>query len=269
MYKWMLLLHSYNRWLVIFLLVLVLGFMGWSLLRQKEWSKTHTRLGLALRMAVNIQFLLGVVLYVLPQSLPRGAWRDIGASMRIDELRFFAFEHPLQMFIAVALIDMGWHRAEKAETRQMKFRWSALTYTLATILILSIIPWWRPMLRPFNPDSEVDAKIADYTQLEGEGDAARGKKLFAEGVGGLPSCETCHTTDDTRRVGPGLGNIGLVANERVSGQSAEQYLLASIVEPDKYVVDDYSNIMPTGFGEALTEQQLLDLIAYLLSLHED
>jgi hypothetical protein len=64
-----------------------------------------------------------------------------------------------------------------------------------------------------------------------------------------------------------VANIGAEAGSRVSGQSAADYLRSSIVEPQAYVVEGFSaGIMPATYVDVLTEQQINDLVAYLLSL---
>jgi cytochrome c len=64
-----------------------------------------------------------------------------------------------------------------------------------------------------------------------------------------------------------LANIGAEAGGMGSGLSAEEYLRQSIVEPDAYVVEGFGQgLMPAGYGDALTAQQLDDLVVYLLSL---
>jgi len=47
--------------------------------------------------------------------------------------------------------------------------------------------------------------------------------------------------------------------------SAADYLHQSIVEPDAFVVDGFTNIMPATFGETMSDQEISDLIAYLLT----
>lgn len=98
------------------------------------------------------------------------------------------------------------------------------------------------------------------------GDAAAGKALFAQSViGANPGCITCHSLEAGKTlVGPSVAGIASRAGSTVSGQSAEQYLRQSIVEPDAYVVKGFAKgLMPKP---TLTEQQIGDLIAYLLTL---
>lgn len=98
------------------------------------------------------------------------------------------------------------------------------------------------------------------------GDAAAGKALFAQSViGANPGCITCHSLEAGKTlVGPSMAGIASRAGSTVSGQSAEQYLRQSIVEPDAYVVKGFAKgLMPKP---TLTEQQIGDLIAYMLTL---
>jgi cytochrome c len=68
-------------------------------------------------------------------------------------------------------------------------------------------------------------------------------------------------------VGPSLADIGLRARTRVEGLTAEEYLHQSIVEPDAYVVEGFDpGIMYQDFEDALTDEQLYDLEAFLLTL---
>jgi mono/diheme cytochrome c family protein len=103
------------------------------------------------------------------------------------------------------------------------------------------------------------------------GDAARGEALFKQTVIGsasAPGCITCHSLEaGVVLVGPPQNNIGAEAGMRVSGLSAEEYLRQAIVNPDAYTVDGYApGLMYQFYGRDLTEQQVDDLVAYMLTL---
>lgn len=103
----------------------------------------------------------------------------------------------------------------------------------------------------------------------GAGDVAAGEALFNQGsIGTQAGCMACHSlAPGVTLVGPSLGNIGADAGSRVSGQSAEEYLRQSIVEPNAYVLEGFGQgIMPAGYGDELSAQQLNDLVAFLQSL---
>jgi sulfur-oxidizing protein SoxX len=101
------------------------------------------------------------------------------------------------------------------------------------------------------------------------GDSASGEDLFNQTViGSQPGCVTCHSlTPDKVLVGPSLAGIADRAGSRVSGQLAEQYLRESIANVNAFVVDGFpEGVMPAGLADELSDQQLADLVAYLLTL---
>jgi mono/diheme cytochrome c family protein len=91
---------------------------------------------------------------------------------------------------------------------------------------------------------------------------ARGLTLYNNS-----GCGGCHTIDGLSggTVGPVLTNIASVAETRVEGLSADEYLRQSILEPSAYLVEGYDDLMLKSFGESLSQTDLDDLIAFLLS----
>jgi hypothetical protein len=79
---------------------------------------------------------------------------------------------------------------------------------------------------------------------------------------------TCHSTQpDKVIIGPSLSGVANRAGQRVPGQAAEEYLRSSILNPNLYVVDGFSpGLMYQNYKEALTDEQVGDLVAYLGSL---
>ena len=101
------------------------------------------------------------------------------------------------------------------------------------------------------------------------GDAERGAHLFAQGQNETPSCSTCHQVIAGQfgfSVGPNLAGIAERVGTRVTGLTAHEYLRQSIVDPGRHIVSGYRNIMYPDYGAHLTEQNIQDLIAYLLTL---
>jgi cytochrome c oxidase subunit 2 len=94
--------------------------------------------------------------------------------------------------------------------------------------------------------------------------AAAGKELFATTLG----CATCHNADGSGGRGPALtGLFGKMV--QLDGGTAvtadEAYIRESIVNPQAQLVAGFQPIMPTFKGQ-LTEEQILQLIAYIKSL---
>jgi hypothetical protein len=105
----------------------------------------------------------------------------------------------------------------------------------------------------------------------GAGDAERGKALYEQTVIGpnsAPGCATCHSRDPGKvLVGPSHVDVGARAVTAVPGMSAEEFLHESIVKPDAHVAEGFpSGIMYQNYGEDLTEQEINDLVDYMLTL---
>ena len=105
------------------------------------------------------------------------------------------------------------------------------------------------------------------------GDPANGKQLFDGAVAlsdaRAPACATCHAIEPGTDTGSGqsLSNIGNRAGATVPGQSAAEYLRTAITTPDAYLAGGYQEgIMYRGYAQALTTQQINDLVAYMLTL---
>jgi mono/diheme cytochrome c family protein len=97
-----------------------------------------------------------------------------------------------------------------------------------------------------------------------EGNASGGERVF-RGAGG---CSACHSLGpDVRMIsGPSLSGVASRAATVRPGYSGEMYIYESIVYPNAYVVEGFQGgIMPTGFKNQLSEQQLADLVAFLMT----
>lgn len=104
---------------------------------------------------------------------------------------------------------------------------------------------------------------------ESAADPAAGKAIFEQTVvGSNAGCVTCHSLEPgTVLVGPSLAGIANTAATRVEGKSAEEYIRESILTPDAYVVEGFqAGMMLPGWDTALSEKDLNNLVAYLLTL---
>ncbi len=127
---------------------------------------------------------------------------------------------------------------------------------------------------PWIPFQDTPSKAADGTAEEeaaAESAEPAGPREPSEIFAQL-GCAGCHVLDqpqtNTNRgpVGPNLGNLAENAATRVEGLSAEEYVHQSIVEPNAHIVDSYpANIMPSGLADRMTEEELNNLVAWLLN----
>jgi len=103
------------------------------------------------------------------------------------------------------------------------------------------------------------------------GDPDRGEALYHQttiGPNAAPGCATCHSLEPGKTlVGPSHAGIATKAASVVPGKSAEDYLRESIVTPDAHVTEGFiSGVMYQNYGKDLTEQEINDLVAFLMTL---
>ena len=154
MYTLLLTLHNITRWFVLLfgVIAVVRAFSGW--VGKKEWTKNDRMAGSMFGGMVDLQLLLGLILYVFFSPFAKALFSDFGAAMQDGVTRFFGLENILIMLIALAAAHAGSMAAKKANTALSKHKRAALWYTAALVLILAMIPWpfmqyGRPLLRLF------------------------------------------------------------------------------------------------------------------------
>lgn len=140
MYSAVLLIHSWLRWLVLLagLFAVVKGLGGWSGL--KPWTPGDARSGFWFTLSLDVQMLLGILLYFFLSPFTTTALRDFGAAMSNAGLRYWAVEHVFGMAIALALAHVGRVRVRKADSLR-KHRTAAIFFGLALLAVLLSIPW--------------------------------------------------------------------------------------------------------------------------------
>jgi len=102
-------------------------------------------------------------------------------------------------------------------------------------------------------------------------DPVAGERIYNETATGVNAgCRICHSlVKDERIIGPSFYGIADRAAKRIPGMSAEEYLHQSIIEPNAFVVSGFpEGQMIQTFGDLLTEEQIQDLIAFLMTLTE-
>lgn len=136
MYTGILDLHNVVRWAVVLLGVVAII----AALTSSRWTPQQASLGRWLTIVVDVQVLIGIVLYIV-SPLVTGAFQDFGAAMGDSTLRFFAVEHGLIMIVAAALIHIGVSRGRKSDNP----RQALIFYLLGFAAIAYAIPWDRPL----------------------------------------------------------------------------------------------------------------------------
>jgi hypothetical protein len=116
--------HGIFRWLVLFLalVAIVIAFSGWS--GRKPAGANLFRFGLVYILAMDLELITGVLLY-------------LGAS---PNLRSAFIAHGVLMFLAVLFAHIGGALTRKASTDAMKYRGAAIAWLVSLLLIFAAIP---------------------------------------------------------------------------------------------------------------------------------
>lgn len=132
MYPTVLVIHSWVRWLVI-----VLGV--WAVVEAGR-GRAHGRASLFFTIALDVQLLLGVLLFVALSPITGAALADMAGAMRNSVWRFWAVEHPSLMILAVVFGHVG-RIVGRRGVRPGPARGSLVWFALALLAIAAATPW--------------------------------------------------------------------------------------------------------------------------------
>jgi uncharacterized membrane protein YozB (DUF420 family) len=138
--------HNILRWVVLILAIVALVRAYWGWLGRRDWTGTDRKIGVFFGSAMDLQLLLGLILYIFLSPTTRTVFSDFGAAMGIPDVRFFALEHILYMVVAVVFIHIGAATSRKATQAVDKHRRAAIWFSLAGLALVLGIPWFRPLL---------------------------------------------------------------------------------------------------------------------------
>ena len=142
MYQPLQTIHSIWAYIVVFIvLIAVLNAIAGTVTKRPFLPKDK-KLALYALIAVHIQFLVGIITYVIsPLALKNIQNSGMGTVMKDSLSRLYAIEHPLMMLIGVILITIGYSSHKNKELPGKKFKTLMIYYLIGFILILSRIPW--------------------------------------------------------------------------------------------------------------------------------
>jgi hypothetical protein len=146
MYTTVLLIHSWVRWIA-----LVAG-VGTTFAALRRQDATAERWAMVTMMTLDIQLLLGLLLYLVVSPNMQEILAHFGDAMKEPASRFWAVEHLTAMLAAVILAHVGRVLARKAATPDKKRARLLICFGLATVLMIVGMPWpgragGRPLVR--------------------------------------------------------------------------------------------------------------------------
>ena len=110
------------------------------------------RWGLALMTALDLQMLLGLLLYLVLSPTMQEIRQNFSAAMQDRVARFWAVEHISTMLVAVILVHVGRVLARKATVPDEKRTRLLVCFGIATLAMIAATPWpgmtnGRPLFR--------------------------------------------------------------------------------------------------------------------------
>ena len=141
MYGIVLLIHSWLRW----------GVLAAGVAAVARGGAHGSSTGRWFTILLDVQMLIGLLLYFVLSPFTTSALGDFGAAMKSPQLRFFAVEHVFGMVIGIALAHIGAAKIKKAPAER-RAKLAMIFYGLALVAILASIPWpgmtaGRPLFR--------------------------------------------------------------------------------------------------------------------------
>jgi hypothetical protein len=141
MYDFTLFAHSWLRWLVLLAGLAAVARAVSGVNTRRPWTPLDDRGGMWFTAALDLQMLIGLVLYAFLSPVTQSAFVDMAAAMRAAPVRFFAVEHPVGMIVAIALAHVGRVRIRKATDSESRHKRALVFFGLSLVVLLLSIPW--------------------------------------------------------------------------------------------------------------------------------
>ena len=155
MYNFALAAHSVLRWIILLLGLLAIARALSGLATRRPWSRADDRGFAFLIRALDLQMLIGLIIFFGLSPITWEGMRAIGAAMGNVGLRFYTVEHPVGMIIGITLAHVAERKIRATTDDVRRHRLAVIFLTLAFVVILASIPWpgrpviGRPPFRPF------------------------------------------------------------------------------------------------------------------------
>jgi hypothetical protein len=98
---------------------------------------------------LDLQFVIGLLLFAVFSPLTRQAFSDVGGAMRDAPVRYFLIEHPVIMLAAIGAAHVGAVKVRRATTDAERFQSASVWLGLSLAALAGFIPWARPLIPSF------------------------------------------------------------------------------------------------------------------------
>lgn len=131
--------HSGLRWLVLAGVVVILLKSIVGLISNGSYGKFDKILGSATVGLMDMQLLLGLVLYFGYSPYTKNLTFNMGNA----EERFWSVEHLLLMLLAIVAAHVGKVISKKSQDASVQFKYQTIFFGISLLLMIAGIPWSR------------------------------------------------------------------------------------------------------------------------------
>jgi hypothetical protein len=150
MYVTVLFAHSWLRWVILLLVALVVVFAAARRGPGANGKTPAERFSVFAIIALDIQLLLGLLLYVFLTPHMANLLNNGAAVMHNKVLRYWSVEHVFGMIVVLALAHIGRVKIRKASTWEMKNKRALIWFGIVLLILVVTSPWpFMPYARPW------------------------------------------------------------------------------------------------------------------------
>jgi len=133
-------LHNLVWWIILFSGLWAVFRVWRGYITHLVWTRHERLAGLVFSSALATQLLIGLALYSQsPVVRPLFAGGAAGLERLIAN--FFGLMHPVTMFTAVVLGQLGFSVSKRSSDDRRRFQIAVICYTAALIVLLLAVPW--------------------------------------------------------------------------------------------------------------------------------
>lgn len=140
LYNLSLIIHSWNRWLIILAGILLIVMLISALKGRIHNMQQINKVALTFIISLHVQLLVGILLYFILSPLTEAALNDFGAAMKNSGLRFWAVEHSILNLVGIILAQIGYSKSKRKIQEKSKQKTLLIWTSIALLLILLVIP---------------------------------------------------------------------------------------------------------------------------------
>ncbi len=134
MYTGLLITHSYLRYIILIMLVVVIITSLAGLINKKPYTDTDNKLGLFLFISTHLQLLLGLILFFISPAV-----QFSGEVMKDPSTRYWLVEHNTAMIIAIVFITLARTTSKKMTLSEAKHKRMLIFNVIALAIIILAI----------------------------------------------------------------------------------------------------------------------------------